>query len=86
MFRLRKIYPPFGTETTPLWEHAYSEQVKVVHGLCEVQSPATRDYLLNMGYEFVDEIVPLEEQPVIPRAESKPDKHNPKPKPRRGRS
>ena len=67
MFRLRKIYPPFGTEVTPLWEPAYSEQVKVVNGLCEVREPATRDYLLNLGYELVDEIVPLSEQPVESR-------------------
>ena len=60
MFRLRKIYPPFGTDTTPLWEYAYSEQVKVINGLCEVQSPITRDYLLNMGYQMVDEVVPLD--------------------------
>ncbi|OGR89720.1 MAG: hypothetical protein A2992_06385 [Elusimicrobia bacterium RIFCSPLOWO2_01_FULL_59_12] len=66
MFRLRKIYPPFGTDTTPLWEYAYSEQVKVINGLCEVQSPITRDYLLNMGYQMVDEVVPLAEQPIPP--------------------
>ena len=70
MFRLRKIYPPFGTEITPLWEYAYSEQVKVINGLCEVQDPVTRDYLLNMGYQMVDEIVPLAEQPVHPPAPS----------------
>lgn len=75
MFRLRKIYPPFGTETTPLWEYAYSEQVKVINGLCEVQSPITRDYLLNMGYQQVEEIVPLSEQPLIQRP---PDRKPPK--------
>ena len=58
MFRLRKIYPPYGTETTPLWEHAYSERVKVVDGLCEVQWPATRDYLLHIGYELAEDDVP----------------------------
>jgi len=61
MVRLRKIYPPYGTETTPLWEHAYSERVKVVDGMCEVQWPATRDYLLHIGYELAAEDVPLEE-------------------------
>ncbi len=81
MFRLRKIYPPYGTETTPLWEFAYSEQVKVVNGLCEVQSPVTRDYLLNMGYEQVNEVVPLSEQPIVVKP---PDRK--KPKPRRGKS
>lgn len=85
MFRLRKVYPPFGTEITPLWEHAYSEQVKVVNGLCEVREPATRDYLLNLGYEMVAEIVPLSEQPVVSRRpDRKPDK--PKTKQRRERS
>lgn len=85
MFRLQKIHPPYGTEATPLWEHAYSEQVKVVNGLCEVREPATRDYLLNLGYELVDEAAPPSEQSVISRRpHRKPDK--PKPKPRRGRS
>ena len=85
MYRLRKIYPPFGTETTPLWEYAYSEQVKVINGLCEVKSPITRDYLLNMGYQEVEEIVPLSEQP-IPQQES-PSLRLPKrkPKPRRAK-
>jgi hypothetical protein len=85
MFRLRKIYPPFGTDTTPLWEYAYSEQVKVINGLCEVQSPITRDYLLNMGYQMVDEVVPLSEQPIpIPEPEQPPLPKR-KPKPRRAR-
>jgi hypothetical protein len=85
MYRLRKIYPPFGTETTPLWEYAYSEQVKVINGLCEVKSPITRDYLLNMGYQQVEEIVPLSEQP-IPQPDP-PSLRLPKrkPKPRRAR-
>ena len=53
MYRLRKKRPPFGTEESPILEYAYSEQVKVVNGLCEVQHEATRDYLLKMGYEEV---------------------------------
>lgn len=53
MFHLRKKRPPFGTEESPLWEHAYSEEVKVVEGLCHVEHDTTRDYLLKNGYEEV---------------------------------
>lgn len=54
MFRLRKKRPPFGTEDSPLLEHAYSEEVRVVNGLCEVQHDTTRDYLLKNGYEEIE--------------------------------
>lgn len=86
MFRLRKIYPPFGTETTPLWEYAYSEQVKVINGLCQVESPITRDYLLNMGYEMVEEVVPLAKQPIPLRRTEAPPAPRRKRMPRRGNS
>lgn len=43
-------------------EYAYSEQVKVVDGLCEVQHSATRDYLFKMGYEELE----VEEASVTP--------------------
>lgn len=69
MFRLRKIHPPYGTEVTPVWEPAYSEQVKVVSGLCEVRETATRDYLLNLGYELV---VPPSEQSLLAKHTDKP--------------
>ena len=55
-FRLRKQNPPYGTEDSPQWEFAYSEQVKVVDGLCDVESPSTRDYLVKLGYEEVTEL------------------------------
>ncbi|MBI2069447.1 MAG: hypothetical protein HYT79_02515 [Elusimicrobia bacterium] len=85
MFRLRKTEPPFGTEQDPLWEHAYAEQVKVVDGICEVQDPASRDYLLKMGYS---EAVPAEgggeeikEEPVaVAASEEQKPKPNPKSK------
>lgn len=32
-------------------EYAYSEQVKVVDGVCDVVHQSTRDYLLKVGYE-----------------------------------
>jgi hypothetical protein len=54
-YRLRKINPPFGTAEAPIWEYAYSEQVKVVDGVCCVENQATRDYLLKQGYEEVEE-------------------------------
>ncbi|MBI4369253.1 MAG: hypothetical protein HY547_03375 [Elusimicrobia bacterium] len=76
MFRLRKTYPPFGTEQDPLWEHAYAEQVKVVDGICEVQDPTTRDYLLKMGYEEIKE-----EKPIAVTA-SEDQKARPSPKPK----
>jgi hypothetical protein len=53
VFHLRKKRPPFGTEESPLCEHAYSEEVKVVNGLCQVEHETTRDYLLKNGYEEV---------------------------------
>ena len=62
MFQLRKKRPPFGTQESPILEYAYSEQVKVVNGLCDVQLGATRDYLLKMGYEDVE----LEEALISP--------------------
>jgi hypothetical protein len=55
MFRLRKKNPPFGTVEAPLWEYAYSEQVKVVDGLCDVNQQSTKDYLLKLGYEEIAE-------------------------------
>lgn len=54
MYRLRKKRPPFGTEESPILEYAYTEQVKVVNGLCDVENEATRDYLLKMGYEEIE--------------------------------
>jgi len=59
MFRLRKTNPPFGTAEAPLMEYAYSEQVKVVDGMCDVILQSTRDYLLKTGYEEI-----LDEEPV----------------------
>lgn len=77
MHKLRKIHPPYGTEATPFWEFAYSEQVKVVNGLCEVELPATRDFLLNMGYQLVDaspvpEPVQQKEEPMSPKGKPRP--------------
>lgn len=54
MYRLRKKRPPFGTAESPIWEYAYSEQVKVVDGFCDVEKETTRDYLLKIGYEEVE--------------------------------
>ncbi len=34
-------------------EYAYSEQVKVVDGICDVIHLSTRDYLLKVGYEEI---------------------------------
>ena len=59
MFRLRKKNPPFGTAEAPLWEYAYSEQVKVMDGMCDVIHQSTRDYLLKTGYEEI-----LDKEPV----------------------
>lgn len=81
MFKLRKIHPPYGTDVTPVWEPAYSEHVKVVNGLCEVREPATRNYLLNLGYELMDE-TPSEQAVVSHPPNRKPDKAPP----RRGKS
>ncbi|MCX5784582.1 MAG: hypothetical protein NTX59_02740 [Elusimicrobia bacterium] len=51
MFRLKKLYPPFGTKDAPVIEASYAEgTVEVVDGLCEVKLPETRDRLLKMGY------------------------------------
>ncbi len=55
MFLLRKRNPPFGTEDSPIWEYTYSEQVRVVDGRCDVKLESTRDFLLKMGYEEVNE-------------------------------
>lgn len=87
MFHLRKKRPPFGTEESPLWEHAYSEEVKVVDGLCHVEHETTRDYLLKNGYEEVD----VEETELVPslngsnHSEPAPRAPKPKPKKKRGR-
>jgi len=40
-------------------EYAYSEQVKVVDGTCDVIHQSTRDYLLKTGYEEI-----LDKEPV----------------------
>lgn len=40
-------------------EYAYSEQVKVVDGMCDVIHQSTRDYLLKVGYEEI-----LDQEPV----------------------
>ena len=81
MFRLRKKRPPFGTEASPIMEYAYSEQVKVVNGLCEVHHQATRDYLLKIGYEEVEQeiaaVTPSENGSDGPEDSSPP----PRPKP-----
>jgi hypothetical protein len=45
-----------------MWEYAYSEQVKVMDGFCDVEKETTRDYLLKIGYELVE----LEEAVVGP--------------------
>ena len=37
-----------------MWEYAYSEQVKVMDGFCDVEKETTRDYLLKIGYELVE--------------------------------
>ncbi len=36
-------------------EYAYSEQVKVVEGMCDVFHVTTKDYLLKVGYEEIPE-------------------------------
>ena len=87
MFHLRKKRPPFGTEDSPLWEHAYSEEVKVVDGLCHVEQDTTRDYLLKNGYEEME----TEEAELAPslngsnHVEPVPRAPKPKPKKKRGR-
>jgi hypothetical protein len=55
MFRLRKVHPPYGTKEAPVREHAYSEEVTVVNGACEVREITTRDFLLKTGYEEINE-------------------------------
>lgn len=51
MFKLKKLYPPFGSRDNPIIEASYSEgAVHVVDGSCEVGLPETRDRLLKMGY------------------------------------
>ncbi|MCX5786061.1 MAG: hypothetical protein NTX59_10260 [Elusimicrobia bacterium] len=51
MFRLKKLYPPFGTKDAPVIEASYAEgTVEVVDGLCEVKLPETKDRLLKTGY------------------------------------
>lgn len=82
MYKLRKVHPPYGTEITPIWEFAYSEQVRVVNGLCEVKLAITRDFLLNMGYELVAEEIPAPAPPVE-RTEFTTMKGNPKPRPKK---
>ena len=83
MFHLRKKRPPFGTEEIPLWEHAYSEEVKVVNGLCQVEHDSTRGYLLKNGYEEVE----TEELIVAPSengaSHPAPLPRAPKPKPKK---
>ena len=78
MYRLRKKRPPFGTAESPLWEHAYSEEVKVVEGLCEVKNEATRDYLLKMGYDEIEVEAPetngKEEKMTKPKSKGKSGK------------
>ena len=56
MFRLKKLHPPFGTAEAPQYESAYSEgMIKVVNGFCNVEKEPTRNYLLKIGYEAVEE-------------------------------
>lgn len=51
MFKLKKLYPPFGTKDAPVIEASYAEgTVEVVDGLCKVRLPETRDRLLKTGY------------------------------------
>lgn len=78
MFHLRKKRPPLGTEESPIWEYAYSEQARVVNGLCHVEQEATRDYLLKIGYELVEE----ELVAVAPSENGHTDSEPPLPKPR----
>ncbi|MCG3206070.1 MAG: hypothetical protein KCHDKBKB_02796 [Elusimicrobia bacterium] len=83
MFHLRKKRPPFGTEESPLWEHAYSEEVKVVEGICHVEYETTRDYLLKNGYEEIE----TEETELVPSLNgsdhAEPVPRTPKPKPKK---
>lgn len=56
MFKLKKLYPPFGTKDSPVLEASYSEGIiKTIDGICEVQFPETRDRLIKLGYEEIKE-------------------------------
>ena len=70
-----------------MWEHAYSEEVKVVEGVCHVEHEATRDYLLKNGYEEIEteetELVPSLNGSNHAEPVSKAPKPKPKKKPRR---
>lgn len=58
MFKLKKLYPPFGTKDSPVIEASYSEGIiEVVDGICEVRFPETRDRLVKLGYEEIKEPV-----------------------------
>jgi hypothetical protein len=87
MFRLRKKRPPFGTEESPLLEHGYSEEVKVVNGLCVVEHDTTRDYLLKNGYEEIQaeesDVAPSENGSDQPEPVARTPKKKPKKKSRR---
>ncbi len=51
MLKLKKLYPPFGSQDNPIIEASYSEgAVHVVDGSSEVRLPETRDRLLKIGY------------------------------------
>ena len=63
-FKLRKLFPPFGTAESPLWEFGYDEEVRVVGGFCDVRSPDLRDRLLKMGYEEAASDEEVEDEPV----------------------
>lgn len=55
MYRLRKLYPPYGTKEMPIMESSYSEGlIKVIDGRCCVKNRDTRDRLLKLGYEDVN--------------------------------
>jgi hypothetical protein len=87
MFRLRKKNPPFGTVEAPIMEYAYSEQVKVVEGQCDVVHQSTKDFLLKSGYEEILDQEPVAagvttsadtSEPVEPRAQRKTSKKHEK--------
>lgn len=62
MFRLKKLYPPFGTKEAPVIEASYAEgTVEVVDGLCKVRLPETRDRLLKTGYAELEAEQPPEQ-------------------------
>jgi hypothetical protein len=64
-------------------EHAYSEEVRVVNGLCEIESATTRDYLLKSGYEEVE----VEDAGIAPSlngsSDSEPVPKSSRPKPKK---